>query len=144
MKGEGLPGDANVVHYVSPSRITETGEAGWDGFRRNAEGAPPSVHWLEQLGSGTSEQVSAARRVARVQLRPNGRLVELRVGDVVAQREEIKFVHDPLCATEKYPADPSHSDMIGVPARGAANERLVCEVIASCVTRMHKAVEEDD
>lgn len=142
MKGEELPDDANVVHYVSPSRITETGEAGWDGFRRNTKDQPPSVHWLEQLGSEKSEQVSAARKVARVERRSNGRLAELRVGDVVAQRHEISFVHDPLCATEKDPADPSHSNMIGVPARGAANERLVCEVIASCVTQMHEAVED--
>ena len=142
MKGEELPDDANVVHYVSPSRVTETGEAGWEGFRRNNDGEPPSVHWLQQLGSEKAKQVSAARKVSRVQLRSNGRLGELRVGDVVARRDEIRFVHDPLCATDQYPADPSHSDMMGVPERGAANERLVCEVIASCVTQMHKAVEE--
>jgi len=90
MKGEELPDDANVVHYVSPSRVTETGEAGWDGFRRNNDGEPPSVHWLQQLGSDKAKQVSTARKVARVQLRTNGRLAELRVGDVVAQRDEVR------------------------------------------------------
>ena len=141
MKGYSLPGDANVVHYVSPSRITDHGEAvSWEAFRQKKPGKVPSVYWLEQFGGTKKHQLARTRQVSRLTLRRNGRFAELQVGEVTAQCTEVTFVHAPLEATEEYPADPSHADM-EVPERGSDDERIVCEQIASCVNAMHKAVE---
>lgn len=141
MKGDSLPDDANVVHYVSSSRITEHGEASWEAFRQKKRGRAPSVHWLQELGGTKEHQLARTRQVSRISLRRSGRFAELQVGEVRVQCADLAFVHAPLDATGEYLADPSHADM-EVPERDSDDERIVCEQIASCVNAMHKAVQE--
>lgn len=140
MKDDELPIEANVVHYVSPSRVTDTGEVTWAAFSKPS-GQMPSVHWLEQFEGSTDEQLKSVRRVSRLNRRRNGRFAELSVGDVVGIHPTIKVLHDPLQATLIFKEDPSHSNITGLPRRDDPREKLVCEQMAKFVKRnLHPAV----
>ncbi len=138
MKGDQLPAEARVVHYVSSSRWSGK-RVSYEAFKK-ATGKPPSVHWLEKLGETPEDQLAAVRAVSRLKFQRHGCFAELRVGDVMDCDDALKVVHDPLPGNDDYPPDPSHSNIIGMPQPGAANERIVCELLARRVTVAHAAV----
>ena len=51
-------------------------------------------------------------------------------------------MHDPLEAAEGFAADPSHSQITGLPPVDTDEAMLVGDMIAECVTAMHPAVVE--
>lgn len=118
MKGDPLPEDNRIVRYLSATLIVD-GIADGSGFcmRRGEEGL--SVNWLEVLASGGADPLGEVRRLSRLRLRRSGRFAELGVGDVLrAATEELdtlRIVHDPLEEAEGFAADPSHSQIAGLP-----------------------------
>ena len=143
--GDELPEDSNVVHYVSSSRIADD-TVTWEAFRKKRPGKNPSVHWLEQFGGTKLHQLACVRARSTITLRPSGKFAELRVGDIVAECRDklgpscqgLTVVYRPL------PTDPSHSDIEGIPEREEQCERVLCEILASCVAdTLHDAVSRD-
>ena len=147
MTGEDIPDADSVVRYIGGSKIADgivLGEA----FRlpsENPERDRLSINWLDCFrGLSKAEQMSEVRRLSRLTFRPNGRLVELNVG---ATREylhqelnALRFVKTPLDANPPYQADPSHGDIIGLPAAESPMASLVGDLIAECVQTIHPAV----
>ena len=144
MKGEDLPEQDHIVRYVKPTMVKRNGDADGSSFvlrtnMRDESGL--SVNWLEVLGSGRSTQMRAVRRLARIQLKRNGRLAELKIGEVLQSvtRElaTLRIIHDPLEEFERFAADPSHALIAGLPAGDSEHAILVGDLIAKCVTSMH-------
>jgi hypothetical protein len=77
-------------------------------------------------------------------MREGGRLAELNIGTtkrhVRREYEEIRFIHKPLVAENDYEADPSHSEIIGLPRGNSPEAELVGDMIARSVTDVHLAV----
>ena len=106
-----------------------------------------SVYWLECFeGFSKSRQLDQVRRLSRLQMRRNGRLAELRVGYtkqyVYGELDGLRFVHQPLAAEGTYGADPSHSEIIGLPQADSSEAELIGDVIAECVKAVYPTVEE--
>ena len=77
-------------------------------------------------------------------MRPNGRLAEMNVGTIVRrvakEWDTLRVVHDPVEATERAEADPSHAEIIGLPPGDSDQAQLVGDLIAACVIELHPAV----
>ena len=103
-----------------------------------------SVNWLEAFGPNKVHQLSEVRRLFRLRLRPSGRFAEMNVGavlhEVAEELDTLRIVHDPLEAEERFDADPSHAEIIGLPRGGADQAVLVGDLIAECVIEMHPAI----
>ncbi len=145
MRGDPLPDEDRFVRYLSATRIVD-GSPDGSGFCLGREEAGLSVNWLEVLASGGTDPLSEVRRLSRLRLRRSGRFAELRVGTVLcAVRDELdslRIMHDPLEAAEGFAADPSHSQITGLPPANTDEALLVGDMIAECVTTMHAAVVE--
>lgn len=76
-------------------------------------------------------------------MKSSGRLVELNVGvtrERIGQRlDELRFIHKPLNADENYEADPSHSEIMGLPPKDSPEAELIGDMIAECVIAVHSA-----
>lgn len=146
MKGDPLPEEDRVVRYLSATLLIDGEFADGAGFclRRGETGL--SVNWLEVLASGGADPLSEVRRLSRLRLRKSGRFAELRVGDVLRtvneELDSLRILHDPLEAAEGFAADPSHSQIAGLPPADTDEAMLVGDMIAECVTAMHPAVVE--
>ena len=145
MRGDELPDDSHVVRYAKPTLVREDGSVGGETFQlRSGEGSL-SANWLECFpGISKSQQIEQVRQRSRLQLRPNGRFAELSVGQtkehVHGELTDLRFVHDPLEAEGGFEADPSHSEIAGLPAADSPEAELVGEMIGECVTAVHQAV----
>ncbi len=149
MKGDDLPPGDHIVRYVRPGMIQESGDVDGSDFRLRP--ARPdekglSVNWLEVLGAGKDHQLSEVRRLcsSRLSLRRNGRFAEMNVGTVLrVVSEELDtpgIVHDPLEAEQGLEADPSHSEISGLPPGESDQAMLVGDLIAACVMNLYPAV----
>ena len=49
----------------------------------------------------------------------------------------LRIIHDPLDMEEDFEADPSHSEIIGLPPGESDQAMLVGDLIAECVVYMH-------
>ena len=141
MTGNDIPDGDNVVRYVGGSYI-EDGHVITDAFRLSPGRDRLSVNWLEYFsGLDKPEQLSEIRRLSRISMGINGRLIELNVGTVKdyvrSKWREIRFVHSPLDATENYDADPSHGDITGLPPTNNPQSAAIGDLIAECVIKMH-------
>ena len=80
----------------------------------------------------------------RLSLRPNGRFAELNVGTMKERiahlLDDLRFVQAPREATLRYRADPSHSEIVGLPPGDSLQAALVGELIAECVSAIHPAI----
>ena len=76
--------------------------------------------------------------------RPNGRFAELNVGatkrHVKDRLTAFRFVHSPENATDQYEADPSHSDIVGLPQGDSPEAALIGDMIAECIATVHPAL----
>ena len=146
MKGDSLPDEDRVVRYVPPRRLIDGEVADGSAFYPRPGEAGLSVNWLEALASGGTDPLTEVRRLSRLRLRKSGRFAELKVGEVLrAVSEELdtlQIIHDPLDAAEGFPADPSHSQIVGMPSADTDEALLVGDMIAECVSAMHPAVVE--
>ena len=147
MTGDDLPDAAQVVRYVRPSHIRENGDAAGRAFRLREDETGLSVNWLDYfVGLSKSEQLSEVRRLSGLSLSRNGRFAELNVGVVKrAVRAELpelpvlRFVHDPPAANGAIEADPSHSQVIGLPPFSDLRSKVVGNLIARRVQGLHPA-----
>ena len=144
MQGEELSPSAHIVHYVSSSRLTDTGEVVWSTFRNKESGNCPSAWWLEVFNlMPAGNQLEKIRPLAQAALtvRVSGRLVEIAIEDLKACCEALRVIHMPYEKTADRPADPAHCDMKGIPPRNDPSERDICERIAKIVNPcFHKAI----
>lgn len=140
-----LPDFAHVVRYVKPTMVFEDGSVHASAFRLRSNDAGLSVNWLECFGNCTkSQQLNQVRRLSRLTMSRNGRFAELNVGEtkqyIRYECRDMRFAHAPLVATEKYEADPSHSEILGLPSGDSVQVALVSQLIAECVKAVHPAV----
>ena len=151
MRGDLLPDDDHVVHYLRPGLIEDEEVTGGAFQRREGEIAL-SVNWLDYFRDQPKEQqLREVRRLFRVQVRPNGRFAELNVGrtrrHLADELEALKFVEDPLTADldNGHDEDPSHALIEGLPDPNQTPElaEMIGDMIAECVVgSLHKATEE--
>ena len=104
-----------------------------------------SVNWFECFPDRSKEeQLAEVRRLSRLQMRASGRLAELNVGatkrHVPQEVAALRFAHKPLPADSEYEADPSHSEILGLPPGDSPQAALVGDMIAECVRATHPTV----
>ena len=80
---------------------------------------------------------------ARYRRESPGRLVELSVGVTKEQvgqiLDELRFIPTPFAADENYEADPSHSEIVGLPPKDSPEADMIRDLIAECVVAIHPA-----
>ena len=131
---EELPEDSNVVRYVRPSLVREDGTVDGAAFRLRLGEQRLSVNWMECFdGRSEAEQVREIARLIRVQTRPRGCFARLSVGGTKEQMPGIRFLHCPLEAEGAYEADPSHSEIDGIPPENSPESEWIGDLIAECI-----------
>lgn len=141
-----IPKRDSIVRYVSPSKISGR-KVGWKAFRLKENEHGLSVNWLKSfVGVDKRSQLKEIRRVPRLSLSPNGGYAEMNVEDVCKRLKNIavdaKFVHSPLRETDDWPADLSHSEIIGLPCGAGDAARAAAEELAECVDFIHSATDD--
>lgn len=145
MTGDDLPDDNHVVRYVKPTSFHEDGALDSSVFILRPRDTGLSVHWLECFDDLTKvQQLAEIRRLSRLTMKANGRLVELNVGETKQKVYDelntfLRFVHKPSTAKGEYEADPSHSEIIGLPPRDSPQATLLGDLLAECVKATHPA-----
>lgn len=147
MKGDELPAADHIVRYVKPSMIEEDGTANGGEFRlrpHRPDETGLSVNWLEAFTPDKEHQLAEVRRLYRLDVKKSGRFAEMNIGAVherVAQElDTLRIVHDPLDAEGEHEADPSHTEIEGLPPGDSDQAMLIGDLIAECVIAMHPAV----
>lgn len=149
MIGDPLPNEDHIVRYVKPSSIDD-GQVDGSEFRLRPDRPDDvgvSVNWLEYyLNQDKLAQLSEIRRVSRLSRRKNGRYAELNVGTVIAhlaaEIEGVGILHAPVDEEDGLEADPSHSEITGLPPGDSDQAALIGDLIAECVVDLHPALEE--
>ena len=147
MTRQDLADDSHVVRYARPTLIREDGSVGGEAFQLRREESSLSINWLECFeGFSTSQQLDEVRRLSRLKMRGNGRLAKLQVGFtkqyVRSELDSIRFVHQPLAAEREYKADPSHSEIAGLPQVDSPEAELIGDLIAECIEAVYPSVDE--
>ena len=143
MTGDNLPGDHHIVRYVKPSLIEDEAVDG-SAFLLRPDELGLSVNWLEAFGYDDEDrQLSEVRRLFSLRLSRNGRFAKLNVGAIkryvsevmeeLGIVEELGIIEKPCPPTDKFDADPSHAEIIGVPPRESDEAMRVGDQIADCV-----------
>ena len=129
---EELPEDSNIVRYIRPSSIREDGTVDGTAFRLRPNEPRLSVNWMECFDEGSeAEQVSRIAQLIRMQIRPNGRFAKLGVNDTKNRvPDDIRFLLCPLAAEDGHEADPSHSEIDGLPPDDSETSEWVGDLIA--------------
>lgn len=147
MKRDNLPAEDHIVRYVKPSMIQDDGTADGSDFRlrpTRPDETGLSLNWLEAFTPGKTHQLDEVRRLCRVKRSPNGRFAELNVGTVMSkvssELETLRIAHDPLVAEGLFDADPSHTEMYGLPPGDSDQAMLIGDLIAECIIDMHPAI----
>ena len=145
MNDSPLPDTAHVVRYARPTAVREDGRVDGSAFRLRAGDTGLSVSWLECFAALTRfQQLDEVRRLSRIEMRQNGRLAELNVGvtkvHLADHLPSIRFVPTPLPEEDNHPADPSHSEILGLPEGDSLQAALVGDLIAECVSALHPAL----
>ena len=146
MNGNDLPENDHIVRYVKPRNV-EDGQVSIAEFRLRENEKGVSVNWLEYYENlSKKEQLAEVRVASRLVLRKNGKFAELNVGRIKDFLAEellgLRVVHTPLDAEEEFPADPSHSEITGLPSSNSEQADLIAEMIAKCVCDFHPAIAE--
>ena len=151
MKGDRLPAGDQIVRHVPPSRMTENGKVDDSAFYLRPYEAGLSVNWLEcPRELVVPDPLAEIIRCFRLQLKPSHCFAELNVGEVldrlISELEidefegeflELEIIHEPLEAEGDYEADPSHSEIRGLPLANPYLMELAAETIAQCVRNLH-------
>lgn len=151
MNSNDLPENDHIVRYVKPSNIDiESGRVNIAEFRLR-ENRPDekgvSVNWLEYYKNlSKQKQLAEVRKVSRLKLRKNGRFVELNVGEtkkfLSEELPDLRIIHAPLDAEDEFPADPSHSEITGLPSGTPEQADLIAQMIVKCICNLHPAIAE--
>ena len=147
MIADELLDDAHVVRYVKSSWISDEDDSiDGEAFRLKPNESGLSVNWLEWFGNCTkAQQLNEVRRRCRLEMRKSGCLAELNVGVTkqhVLKHTALNFIHKPLPAEGNYEADPSHSELAGLPPRDTLAAAMLGDMIAECVENAHPTVEQ--
>ena len=146
MTGDSLPDSSHVLRYIKPTLIKSDHTIDGSAFRLRPKENGFSVNWLEY-----DEDLDAAKRVenvidlmaSRLSISKSGCFAEIPVGRTIKQIAEkhdgVRFIHMPLAATNDYDADPSHSEIEGLPAYESDESALIGDMIAECVEATHPA-----
>ena len=148
MIGDDLPDEDHVVRYIKPTSVRDDGMVDGSAFclrPHRPDDVRLSVHWLECFSSRTkNEQIAAVRQLSRLTLKERGRLAELNIGKtkrhVRAEQLTLRFVHMPLPAQDNYEADPSHTEIDGLPPGNSPHAELIGDMIAEAVSAICPAV----
>ena len=145
MTGSDLPDTDHVVRYARFIDILDDGTLNCSAFQLRKAEVGLSVNWLEHFENRTkSQQLDEIRPLIRLTMKRSGRLAELNVGATKEQVDqilaELRFIHMPLDADEKYEADPSHSEILGLPPKDSPEVDMIGDLIAQCVVAIHPAV----
>ena len=145
MVGEDLTDDSHVVRYAKPTLVRDDGSVGGEAFQLRLHESSLSINWLECFkGFSKPQQLDEVRRLSRLQLRRNGRLAELHVGltkqHVLGEIDSLRFLHKPLTAEGPYEADPSHSEILGLPLPDSPEAEMIGDVIAECIEAIYPAL----
>ena len=133
---EELPEDSNVLRYVRPSAVREDGTVDGAAFRLRPGELRLSVNWMECFGAySEAERVRRIARLIRMQIRPTGRFAKLGVGGTRRRVAGIRFLHCPLAAEGAHEADPSHSEIDGIPPRDSPESEWVGDLLAACIEK---------
>ena len=147
MNDNNLPESDHIVRYVKPSNLefdrVSIAEFKW----REGREKGISVNWIEYYKNFSKEgQLAEIRRVSRLKLRKNGRFAELNVGEikrfVSEELRDLSIIHTPLDAEKGFLADPSHSEIVGLPSENPEKSDLIAQMIVECVCDLHPAVAE--
>lgn len=144
MMHRNLPEDSSVVRYVGFTRI-RGGVVEGSAFSLHPGETGLSINWLDYFNELTKEeQLAQVRQLIHMNLGARAAFAELNVGE--ARRlvgnllPEIRFVHLPAPANERYPADPSHSEILGLPPPTDTDMALLIgDMIAQCVLNTYPA-----
>ena len=135
-----IPDGDHVVRYASPRLVRKNGKVdARELFSLRTGETGLSVNWLEWFGELTkSEQLDEVRRRIRLRLRRRGRFVELNVGtakDRLRRNDiDIRIVHRPSAA------DPSHSQILGLPQEDSADAAKASDLFEQCILELHPAI----
>ena len=139
-----LPEDSSVVRYVGFTRIQgEMVEGSAFALRPGEIGL--SINWLDYFSALTKEeQLDQVRRLIHLNVGARAVFAELNVGDTLrtvgSTLPSLQFVHSPAAASESYMADPSHSEIRGLPPPSSTDlALLIGDMIAGCVVNIHPA-----
>ena len=147
MIGDELPDEAHVVHYIKPTFVDdEDGSIDGSAFRLRSNDSGLSVNWLECFGNCTkAQQLDEVRRLSRLTMRKSGFLAELNVGTTkqhVHKLSALNFIHEPLPAESIYEADPSHSEITGLPPGDSLPAALLGDMIAEFIIATHPTLQQ--
>lgn len=138
--GSPLPLDDNVLRLIRPQYVDGDNIDGAGFLRRPNENDGASVNWLEWYAPPPEAQVNSVRGVARLKYGATAILVSLNVKKTIEyvssqlnNEVNLAFVHDPLGAEEAFPADPSHSLVIGLPTTDGPEAELVKDLLVDCI-----------
>ncbi len=147
MTGKTLP---NSDHVVRHARFTdfadlEAGILNCSAFQLGSDELGLSVNWLECFnGHDKSGQLDEVRNHIQRRLGPNGLFAELNVGFTLGHLADtlpnLEFINTPSPPMGSFSADPSHSDLLGLPPRESLESEFIGDLIAECVTGLHPAV----
>ncbi len=148
MIGDNLPNEDHVVRYVKPTSIRTNGKVDGSVFclrSHRPDDTGLSINWLECFEDlSKAGQLAEVRRLARLEMRKRGCLAELNVGEtkqhVRKELDTINFYHMPLKADGKFEADPSHSEILGLPPGNSDQAALIGDMIAECIKNTHPAI----
>lgn len=133
-----LEDDSHVVRYARPSALREDGTVSGEVFQLRDQEPYLSVNWLEYFeGCSKEQQLREVIQLIRLELKATGHLAKVHVSSTIHHVQErlddLRIVHCPLEADEKYKADPSHSGIVGLPPAGSPEAELIGDLIAQCV-----------
>ena len=144
MSTNDLPADSKVVRYIKPTQILDDGSVDGSAFLLKPNETGLSVNWFEVFsGLSKDQQLDEVRRLSRLEMRKTGCLAEISVGKTkqhVSSKSSLRFIHKPLEAEEDYEADPSHSEIEGLPDVDSSIAALVGDMIAECIITSYPAV----
>ena len=142
--GADLPDRANIVRYVGASRIRDN-RADGSAFCLRPDESGLSVHWLDYyFDLAPAQQLNQVRQSIRLDVGARAGFAELNVGAtrqyIRSELTTLRFVHSPSPATDRYPADPAHSSILGLPPADDADlALLIGDMIALQVKTIHPA-----
>lgn len=150
-----LPNTTRVVRYAGPSHVIRSNSkekikaSAFFRMKPNPtnESSPPiiddpSFNRLENSNTSKEEQLARARKFIKLELKENGRIAELCVGETMnaisravdIRKYGIKFVSAPRLH------NPLHCEIVGLPPPKSCDEDLFADIIAETVMDIHPAV----
>lgn len=152
-RGKPLPSEDHIVRYVKPSMIgNPSGKIRGMEFRLREDRPREiglSVNWLEAFTGDKKQQILKVLQVNKswFTVRNNGCYAEFNVGQLREDVNEtlgagsLQIIHDPLSAKNGREADPSHSEIRGLPIAGTPEARLVGDLILEAMRDQHPVSE---